>query len=218
LACAAVITLVFTRAGSTPQSFWAAVVALAIAVGELFSLGYNQRQVEITRNEKFIRDGLLRLVAEDLTLGRQPQQVLLMLDASARETPTELIRWRSLDVLSPTIARVWLQRDDISFRLVPWGPPYSSDWKSWWAIRFGSDSEGVGNAKVLGGTLPYSAVRVLEVRNGEARRVAVLDRSDLIGWEVEWKRDEPIRFPAVDIAKLCPLAWGADHDALTSRC
>src|SRR5262249_41255255 len=97
-----------------------------------------------------------------------------------------------------------------------WGPPYSSDWKSWWAIRFGSDSEGVGNAKVLGGTLPYSAVRVLEVRNGEARRVAVLDRSDLIGWEVEWKRDEPIRFPTVDIAKLCPLAWGADHDALTS--
>jgi hypothetical protein len=216
LACVAVIALVFTRAHLARQSFWAAMVALAIGVGELFSLGYNQRQVEITRNEKSIRDGLLRLVAEDLALGRRPQQVLLMLDASARWTPTGLIKWRSLDVLSPTIARVWLQRDDISFRLVPWGPPYSSNWKPWWAIRFGSDSEGVGNAKVLGGTLPYSAVRVLEVRNGEARRVAVLDRSDVTGWEVEWDRDQPIRFSAVDSTKLCPLAWAADHDALTS--
>src|SRR5262249_36322182 len=53
LACVAVIALVFTRAHRARQSFWAAMVALAIGVGELFSLGYNQRQVDITRNEKF---------------------------------------------------------------------------------------------------------------------------------------------------------------------
>ena len=96
---------------------------------------------------------------------------MLMLDASARETPTKLIRWRSLDVLSPTIGRVWLQRDDISFRLVPWGPPYSSAWKSWWAIRFGPDSEGVGNAKVLGGTQQVS-LSEQKIREADAPGVA----------------------------------------------
>ena len=53
------------------------------------------------------------------------------------------LRWRSDDTLSPVIARVWLQRDDVSFRLIPWFPRPSSLWASWWPIRFGPDAEGV---------------------------------------------------------------------------
>jgi len=211
LSCGAAILLLTTSTGLRRQWLWTATVGLAVAIGELLSLGHNQLQVEISRNEKFIRDSLIRLVSEDLALGRRPpEQVLLMLDGTARS------RWRSSDILSPVIARVWLQREDISFRLVNWWPTPSSYWASWWPIRFGSDSEGVGNAKVLGGAIPYEEVRILDVRNHTAKRVLVANRSDFTGLEVEWNRDGPVTFPGVDSAKLCPLTWFADQDVLSS--
>jgi hypothetical protein len=214
LSCGAAILLLTTSTGLLRQSLWTATVGLAVAIGELLSLGHNQLQVEISRNEKFIRDSLIRLVSEDLALERRPpEQVLLMLDGTARS------RWRSIDSLSPIIAQVWLQRGDISFRLINWFPLYdptiNSYWGAWWRVRFGSDSDGVGNAK-WGVTFPYDKTRILKVSDRTARRVLVANRSDFTGLEVEWDRDGPVAFPGVDPTKLCPLTWSADQDALSS--
>jgi hypothetical protein len=219
LSCGATILMLATRASSLRQWLWTAMVGLAVGIGELLSLGHNQLQIEFVHNEKFIRDSIIRLVSEDLALGRRPpEQVLLMLDGTARS------RWRSIDILSPVIARVWLQREDISFRLVNWLPTPSSYWAYWWPIRFGSDSEGVGNALlssdnamvVAAGAVPYEKVRILDVKNHTAKRVLVANRSDFTGLEVEWNRDGPVAFPGVDPTKLCPLTWSADQDALSS--
>ena len=35
------------------------------------ALGHNQQQIEFTRNERFIRDSILRLVSEDFAMGRR---------------------------------------------------------------------------------------------------------------------------------------------------
>ena len=65
-------------------------------------------------------------VAEEFAMGREPPlQVLVMMDAADR------LKWRSEDTLSPTIARVWLHRDDISFRVVPISKSPNSYWASW---------------------------------------------------------------------------------------
>jgi hypothetical protein len=210
LACGAAVVALTVRAGWGRQLAWIAVVGVAVGAGEFFSLGHNQIQVEITRNEKFIRDSILRLVAEDLARGDpQPEQVLLKLDADARA------KWRSSDILSPTLARVWLRRDDISFRLIPWIPAPNSYWASWWKIQFGADWEGVGNAKVGGGSVPYQRIRILQVSEGTARRAAIVHRSDLNGWQVDWNREGAVRFP-VDPTRLCPLTWTVDQDVLSA--
>ena len=179
---------------------WSGAVALAIAIGAVFSLGHNRVQVEITANEKFIRDSMRRLVAEDLAAGLSPPtQILLKLDLPNR------LRWRSSDILSPTIARVWLHRDDISFRLVPWLGAPNSYWASWWQIQFGPDAEGVGNAKVGGGVVPYRELRILSINGRSARRLALADREDFAGFHVQWNREGPIALPSVDPAELLPI-------------
>ena len=171
---------------------WSGAVALAIAIGALFSLGHNRLQVEITANEKFIRDSMRRLVAEDLAVGlNPPTQILLKLDTPNRK------RWRSSDILSPTLARVWLQRDDVSFRLLPWFAPPSGPWATWWSIWFGADAEGVGNAKVGGGVVPYQQLRILSISGRSARRVTRADREDFAGYDVQWNRAGPIALPSV---------------------
>jgi hypothetical protein len=190
---------------------WMGAVSFVTGLGVLFALGHNQQQIEITRNERLIRDSILRLVSEDFAMGRRgPIQVLLMLDGAGRR------KWRSIDVLSPVVARVWLQRDDVSFRLINWIPAPSSRWASWWPIRFGPESEGVSNAKVWGGAVPYEQIRILKVDGHSARRLTKADRADFAGWEVDWDREGPIILPAVDPAQLCPIMWSADIDALLS--
>jgi hypothetical protein len=210
LALVAFILAFISPPGPRRMRLWVGAVSVAIGLGVLFSLGHNRLQIEITRNEKFVRDSILTMVAEDFAVGRQaPTQVLVMLDEASR------LRWRSIDTLSPIIARVWLQRDDVSFRLVPWFSAPSSHWASWWPIRFGPDLEGVSNAKVWGGTVPYQQVRILKVSGHSARRVITADRDDFVGWDVEWNRDRPISLPAVDPAKLCPITWFGDQDILS---
>jgi hypothetical protein len=183
------------RAAAPPlrARLWSGVVALGIGIGALFSLGHNRVQVEITANEKFIRDSMRRLVAEDLAVGlNPPTQILLKLDFPNR------LRWRSSDILSPTIARVWLQRDDVSFRLVPWMGSPNSYWASWWPIRFGPDAEGAGNARVGGGVVPYHQLRILSISGKSARRLTLADREDFAGFQVQWNREGPIALPSVD--------------------
>jgi hypothetical protein len=199
------------RPGSLRVRLWMGAVSFATGLGVLFALGHNQQQIEITRNERLIRDSMLRLASEDFAMGRKgPIQVLLMLEGEGRR------KWRSEDVLSPVIARVWLQRDDVSFRLINWVPAPSSHWASWWPIRFGPDSEGVGNAKVWGGTVPYQQIRILKFDGHDAQRLTTAGRADFVGWQVDWDRETPITLPAVDPAHLCPIIWSADIDALLS--
>ena len=191
LLLAVAAALLWAAAPPLRARLWSGAVALAIAIGALFSLGHNRVQVEITANEKFIRDSMRRLVAEDLAAGlNPPTQILLKLDL-----PNNRLRWRSSDILSPTIARVWLQRDDVSFRLVPWLAPPNSYWASWWPIRFGPDAEGVGNAKVGGGVVPYHELRILSISGRSARRLTRADRDDFAGYDVQWNRDGPIALP-----------------------
>ena len=131
------------------------------------------------------------LVAEDLSVGlNPPTQILLKLDTPNRK------RWRSSDILSPTIARVWLQRDDVSFRLLPWYVPPDSAWASWWPIRFGPDAEGVGNAKVGGGIVPYDELRILSINGRSAQRLTHAARDDFAGYDVQWNRVGPIALPS----------------------
>lgn len=189
--------------------FWAAFVSLAAGLATLLSLGYNQAQQSIVHNEIFVRDSLIRVIAENLAAGRKPPgQVLIMLDEASRS------KWRALDVLSPVIARVWTQRDDTSFRLVPWFAAPSLAYSDWWTIHFGSDSDGVRNARVGGGTIPYSDLAILEIEKGVARRVFVADREDFTGWKVGWQRNGRIILPSVEHRQFCPVAWIADQDAL----
>jgi hypothetical protein len=213
LLLAIVVALLAAATPPLRARLWRGAVALAIAIGALFSLGQNGFQVEITANEKFVRDSIQRLVAEDFAAGlNPPTQILLMLGVPNR------LRWRSRDILSPTIARAWLQTDEVSFRLVPWSeprdPPGSYE-ASWWRIQFGPDAEGVGNAKVGGGAVPYQELRILSINGRSARRLTRVDREDFAGFDVQWNRDGPIALPAVDPAQLCPIAWSADRDPLS---
>ena len=210
LICGLVIFSFIIRVGELRRWLLPALVGTAVAIAEFFWLGCDQHYVQLTRNDKHIRDSIIRLVSEDLALGRRPpEQILLLLHGAARGGT-------ALAVLSPEIARAWLHRDDISFRPVNWLPLPTIDFSSWWKVRFGSDSEGVQNAKVFGGTVPYAQVRILEISSRTARRVLVADRADFAGLEVEWNRENPIVFPGVDLAKLCPLRWFADQDVLAS--
>jgi hypothetical protein len=200
-----------SRSGPQRLRLWVGAVSAAVGLGVLFSLGHNGRQIEITRHERYVRDSILRMVSEDFAIGRQaPIQVLLMLDKEGQ------LNWRSSDTLSPVIARVWLHRDDVSFRLIPWYPAPSSYWTSWWPIRFGPDSEGVSNAKVWGGTVPYERIRILRVSGHSIQRLTTANRDDFAGWQVEWSRDGPITLPSIDPAQLCPIVWSADRDVLSS--
>jgi hypothetical protein len=196
------LALVSAVAFGLPRSvraplFWNGAVALAIGIGALFSLGHNRVQNAFVTNETFVRNSIRNLIPEDRACGRSsPKQVLLMLEDNSR------LWWRSGDVLSPTIARVWFHGADISFRLVPWAPPLEDAWRPWWRIRFGLDSEGIGNAKVGGGTLSYDQVAILEVRDGTARRIRHLERQDLRNWDVDWARETPIDLSS----PLCPTS------------
>ena len=189
---------------------WSGGVGVAVAIGALFSLGQNWDQNTIASNERFIRDSIERLIAADAVAGRKPTQVLLMLDEPNRRF------WRSSDVLSPIIARVWLRGLDISFRIVPWMPSPEASWQSWWRVRFGPDAEGLGNAKVWGGTVPYQQIAVLRISGRNARRLTRIDRDDLANWDVEWARDGPVNLPGPTPGELCPLKWSANEDALLS--
>ena len=114
----------------------------------------------------------------------------------------------------PTLASAWFHRDDISFRVVPWKPAPLSDWTSFWTLKFGPHSDGVGNAKPMGGDVPYDRIDILSVSGLTASRVTSADRADFMGWEVEWDRARPIKLAGVDAAQLCPWVWSSDHDAL----
>jgi hypothetical protein len=191
LLLAFVAALVWVATPPLRARLWSGAVALAIAIGALFSLGHNRLQVDYTANERFIRDSMRRLVAEDLSIGlNPPTQILLKLDTPNRK------RWRSSDILSPTIARVWLQRDDVSFRLLPWYAPPDRHWASWWPIRFGSDAEGVGNAKVGGGIVPYDELRILSINGRSAQRLTHAGRDEFAGYDVQWNRVGPIALPS----------------------
>jgi hypothetical protein len=172
---------------------WYGAVALFVALGALFSLGCNRLQVEITASEKFIRDSMLRVIAEDLAAGlKPPTQILLMLDEPNRSL------WRWGEILSPTIARVWFRSEDVSFRLVRPPPPPYPEWASWWPIRFGPDAEGVSNVKAWGGSVPYEQLRILSISGRNARRLTRAERMDFAGYDVEWNRDGPISLPRLD--------------------
>ena len=110
------------------------------------------------------------------------------------------------------MARIWLHRDDISFRFIPW---FQSDLFPWWRVEFGPDSAGVGNAKAPGGTIPYERIRILRVREHTALRVSAAGKDDFAGYEIEWNRDGPIALPTIDPSRLCPLLWSADRDILS---
>ena len=56
LACGAAVVALTVRAGWGRQLAWIGGCGFCGWTGEFFSLGHNQIQVEITRNEKFIRD------------------------------------------------------------------------------------------------------------------------------------------------------------------
>ena len=188
---------------------WKGAIALAVGIGALFSLNENWIQNQFVSHERFVRDGLQRLVAEDsMAFGMPPKQVLVMLDGPARQW------WRSADVVSPTIARVWLHGLDTSFRLVPWSAPFSSGFQSWWRIRFGSDAEGIANAKVWGGAISYNEVAILHVNGRTASRVTRINREDLTNWDIEWARDGPVILPSYTSRDLCPIRWSADQAAL----
>jgi len=211
LTLVALLLALTSQPGWLRLRLWVGAVSVAIGLGVSLSLGYNSRQIEITRQESYVRDGILRIVAEDFAMGRQaPIQLLVMLDEDSQ------LNWRSSDTLSPVIARVWLHRDDVSFRLIPWYHAPSSLWSSWWPVRFGPDSEGVSGAKVWGGTVPYQQIRILKVRGHSAQRVTTANRDDFAGYQVEWNRDKPITLPALDPAQLCPIMWTADRDVLSS--
>jgi hypothetical protein len=204
----ALFLIMTTRPRVQRYRFWIAAVSAAVGVGAAFSLAQNQEQVEITKNEKFVRESLMRLVAEEFAAGRKPPlQVLVMLDESYRP------RWSS-DTLSPAMGRVWLQRDDISFRLGNWAPAPSSFLAPLWRIRFGPDSEGVGNGKLWGESVPYDRLRILEIKRHAARRISVADQDVFKGLEVEWQRTGAIILPEAGGVPFCPVTWSADHEVL----
>jgi hypothetical protein len=211
LSVAALFLIMTTRASVRRYRLWIAAVSAVVGAGAAFSLAHNYWQIEVADNEKFVRDSLSRMVAEEFALGRNPPlQVLIMLDETSRS------RWWSNSTRSQVIARAWLQRDDISFRLVNWYPILEAHLASWWAVRFGPDSEGVSNAKAWGGEVPYDRLRILEISGHTARRISVADRDTFKGWQVEWQRTGPITLPEGSSVPFCPVTWSADQDALSA--
>jgi len=193
------------------RRLWPLFVGFITAVGLTFTLGHNRVQNDFSRGDVLAREGLRRVVAEDFLAGyRAPIQFILMLDHAWW--------WRSLDTLSPVTARVWLGRSDISFRLMPTEPSPSPHYEAWWQPRFGNDSEGLKNAKVWGGAVPYEAVRVLRLLKGGAvdrlGSIGKEDIEDLMGWYASWEREQPLKLRNVTPKDICPLHWKADQDLL----
>jgi hypothetical protein len=201
-----VVALLVTRNASLRRWIWASAVAIVIGFGVLSTLILNRMQVDVTRHEKMLNEALFDMAARHLwSGGRLPLQFLVKRD---RE-----FSWYSSDLLSHIYAETWYRRKDISFRFVPTSALGTPSFEKYWPVRFGSDSEGVGNAKIWGITMPYDNVMVVEADGGGIRRVSTLNAADMSGFNTEWNRVTPIHFAPLEWAP-CPTAWSADADAL----
>jgi hypothetical protein len=201
------LVLLMPVPSATKARIWSVAASLVVGAGVLFSLGRSEAQVIVTRHEKLVRDALLRFSEENLISGRTlPFQFILKLERT--------FLWGSSDLLSPIYSRTWFGRDDISFRLMPDKRDVVAPAPdSFWIVRFGPDSEGVGNAKLFGISVPYDHVDVIEQHGEHIDRVRVLEPSALKDFQVQWNRDKPVK-TRTPSPRTCPLTWSAELDPL----
>ena len=180
------------RAG---REFWRFGVSACFAGAILASLAHNERQMDITRDERALRRAIL---SDSMRFGafRQNVQYLVFLD---RRT-----FWLSADYLSPTYAKTWFGAAGPSFRLVP--SDYYSMAQPGPPVTFMADELGVANATLPGATLPYSRIRVIMAQRGSFTVVDRLEEKDLVGYRAVWQRDRPILLAPCPIGGAPELA------------
>lgn len=160
---------------------WRGGVSLCFAAVIVASLAHNERQMDITRDERALRRAIL---SDSVKFGdfRSHLQYLVLLDGKTS--------WLSSDYLSPTYARSWFGPTGPSFRLVP-SSVYAAT-QTGPAVAFMADELGVANATVKGATLPYSRIRVVLANDGSFKVLDRLSKEDVEGFRAVWQRDAPI--------------------------
>jgi hypothetical protein len=188
---------------------WAFTVALLGGVAVLVSLLANQSQVRITQSEKRLRSAMADVLAKKLFAG-SPGPFYFLVKRSPNYT------WYSSDALSQVYAETWFPQYDVSFRFIP-DRPIDSPYAQMWPIRFGSDGQGLGNAKLWGVTVPYAQVSMLQATAEKISTITALRSQDIAGlWAIWDRKDDDILDLPIAGGSPCPLDWSADHPAMMS--
>jgi hypothetical protein len=181
---AAIFWLLPSKAGSFS---WCVFAASLAALATAATLGINRLQVEVTRSEKILRAGLLRLAEENFDAGHPPPYQFLI-----KRGPD--VHWYASDVLSPVYARTWKFPRASSYRFLP--DKDKTDHR--FSLRFTED--GVENAaldeKIIGN--PY--IYPVAMNNEGVRRLCFLGPQDVKSPVVEWDRSTALQSSIGDCA------------------
>jgi hypothetical protein len=159
---------------------WRAVAGCLAALTAAATLGINRLQVEITRSEKNLRDGLFRLARENFESGYPPPYEFVV-----RLGPD--VHWYASGVLAPAYARTWKFPKPSSFRILP-GPEMTDPRFS---LKFTAD--GVQNAEFDGATIRDAHVFPVSFTDREVRRLCSLGPQEVKSPVVEWDRSTPLQ-------------------------
>lgn len=172
------------KAGSVA---WCISAASLAAIATAATLGINRLQVEVTRSEKILREGLLRLAKENFNAGRMPPYQFLI-----RRGPD--VHWYASDVLSPTYAKTWKFPWATSFRFLP--DRDMTDPR--FALKFTED--GVENAAFDGKMTGNSHIYVVATNDEGVRRLCSLGPQEVKSPVVEWERSSTFQSTTGDCA------------------
>ncbi len=160
---------------ATSRILWPAAVAVLAAIGAAVSLGINHIQVNVTQNERALRDALGEFAKENAAYGYPPPYHFLI-----KREPDFI--WYSSDVLSPTYGRTWSFPPLIYFRFFP--REDTGDARQF--LRF--TERGVENGALDGGAVSYRNLYMLLADGAGIRRLCRVGPDDVASPFLEWRR------------------------------
>jgi hypothetical protein len=177
---------------------WAALVGLAAAGLIAVNFGHNKVQMLATATEKNLRNEMAQILAQELGV----KHFIVKMEPGAS--------WISLDVMSPTYAKTFFPKRDITLRIIPAVEAPDPAWAPWWKIQFKRNDEGIGNANIRGGTVPYAEARILAFDGAKARSLQGATADEFAGLAVAWERDQPLPSGNPDASggeAACSFEW-----------
>jgi hypothetical protein len=159
---------------------WAGLVGIAAAGIIAINFGHNKEQVAATISEKNLKNALAEIVEREPNIGH----FIVKLDPGAY--------WISKDTMSPVYIKTFFPKKDVTLRIIPSEPPLDPAWAPWWNIGFQDDDEGIANAMIGGGSVPYAETRVLAFDGAKVRSLQGAAANEFAGLAVAWKRDQPL--------------------------
>jgi hypothetical protein len=182
---------------------WAGLVGLAAAGLLAIDFGHNKVQMMATATEKNLRNELAQLLEQEPSI----KHFIVKMEPGAS--------WISPDVMSPIYAKTFFPRQEITMRVIPAVEAPDPGWATWWKIQFNRNDEGIGNALVGGGNVPYDRARVLAFDGTKVRSLQGATADQFAGLAVVWERDQPLPSGNPD-QSTCSFEWTPSKQVPTS--